>query len=125
MSRPGLILSVLIPCILLASYWAWPFQGGAQGLKDPKAASITFANYERIQEGMTEADVNALLGVPPGDYRSRPGFHLVGPGHIPRDERARGGTLRVWYIPRFHVEVLYGRDGRVIATYWYDPDKKW
>ena len=30
--------------------------------------AITPASYERIREGMTEAEVEAVLGGPPGDY---------------------------------------------------------
>jgi hypothetical protein len=37
-----------------------------------RADRVTRANYERIQIGMTRADVEAILG-PPGDYRSGPG----------------------------------------------------
>jgi hypothetical protein len=35
----------------------------------PRADRVTRANYERIQIGMTRADVEAILG-PPGDYRT-------------------------------------------------------
>jgi hypothetical protein len=91
-----------------------------QGLTDPRAAAITRANFDRIVEGASADEVNRLLGVPPGDYRSPPGFLIVGHGHIPWTEQARGGTLRVWYVPRSHVEVLFDRNGRVVGKYWYD-----
>jgi hypothetical protein len=89
---------------------------------DPRAAGITRANFERILEGASADEVNRLLGAPPGDYRSKPGFLLVGPGHIPWTERARGGKLEVWYIPHSHVEVLFDRNGRVLGKYWHDSD---
>jgi hypothetical protein len=89
---------------------------------DPRAVGITRANFERILEGASADEVNRLFGAPPGDYRSEPGFLLVGPGHIPRTEQARGGKLDVWYIPHAHVEVLFDRNGRVVGKYWYDSD---
>jgi hypothetical protein len=92
------------------------------GLSDSRAAGITRANFDRIVEGSSADEVNRLFGVPPGDYRSKPGFLIVGHGHIPWTEQARGGKLEVWYIPRYHIEVLYDRNGRVVGKYWYDYD---
>ena len=92
------------------------------GLTDSHAAGITKANFDRIAEGNCADEVNQFFGVPPGDYRSELGFLLVGPGHIPWTEQARGGKLEIWYIPRCHVEVLFDRNGRVIGKYWHDVD---
>jgi hypothetical protein len=91
-------------------------------LTDPHAAAITRANFDQILEGSSADEVDRLLGVPPGDYRRQPGFLLVGHGHIPWTEQARGGRLAVWYIPRAHVEVLFDRNGRVVGKYWHDSD---
>jgi hypothetical protein len=93
-----------------------------QGLTDSRASGITMANFERILNGSSVDEVNRLFGVPPGDYRRPPGFLIVGHGHIPWTEQARGGKLEVWYIPRSHVEVLFDRNGRVVGKYWYDYD---
>jgi hypothetical protein len=38
----------------------------------PRADRITEANLERIKEGMSRAEVDAILGGPPGDYRTGP-----------------------------------------------------
>ena len=91
-----------------------------QGLTDPRAAGITAANFDRIQAGMSADEVNHLFGVPPADYRSEPGFILVGPGHVPWTEKAQGGRLEIWYVPRYHAEVLFDPDGRVVGKYWHD-----
>lgn len=103
---------------LLATWWHYIHPR----LTDPRAASITKANFDRIQDGMSVAEVNQLLGVPPGDYRSEPGFVVVGPGHISRTGKAQGGKLAIWYIPRYHLEILFDRNGRVIGKYWHDAD---
>ena len=94
----------------------------SQGLTDSRAAGITRANFDRIVEGSSADEVNRLFGVPPGDYRSKPGFLIVGHGHIPWTEQARGGRLAVWYIPRANVEVLFDRNGRVVGKCWHDSD---
>jgi hypothetical protein len=73
---------------------------------------------------MSEEEVTCIFGVPPGDYRHPPGFRLVGPGHIPWSEAARGGKLAVWYVPRYHAEVLFDRNGSVVGKYWYDAEAK-
>jgi hypothetical protein len=91
-----------------------------EGQVAARAQGITRVNFDRICEGMSEAEVVAILGVPPGDYRRYPNYVLRGPGHIPLDQRANGGTLEVWYVPGQHVEVLYDKRGRVIGKYWHD-----
>jgi hypothetical protein len=96
----------------------------SQGLTDPRAAGVNADNVDRIQVGMSAEEVDDILGVPPGDYRRPPGFRMVGPGHIPWSETARGGRLAVWYVPRYHVEVLYDRNGCVLGKYWHDAEAK-
>src|SRR5262245_55967209 len=38
----------------------------------PRHCPVSRAAFERIKEGMTQAEVYAILGGPPGDYRTRP-----------------------------------------------------
>jgi hypothetical protein len=38
----------------------------------PRHCPLTRAACGRIKEGMTQAEVEKILGVPPGDYRTRP-----------------------------------------------------
>jgi hypothetical protein len=38
----------------------------------PRRCPVSRAACERIKEGMTQAEVEAILGGPPGDYRIRP-----------------------------------------------------
>jgi hypothetical protein len=37
-----------------------------------RPSEVTKAAFDGIQIGMTQADVEAILGGPPGDYRTRP-----------------------------------------------------
>jgi hypothetical protein len=96
----------------------------SQGLTDQRAAGINAGNFDRIQLGMSAEEVDGIFGVPPGDYRRPPGFLMVGPGHIPWSEAARGGRLAVWYVPRYHAEVLYDRNDCVVGKYWCDAEAK-
>jgi hypothetical protein len=97
---------------------------GSHGLTDQRAAGVNAGNFQRIQVGMSAEEVNGIFGVPPGDSRRPPGFLMVGPGHIPWSEAARGGKLAVWYVPRCHAEVLYDRNGCVVGKYWHDAEAK-
>jgi hypothetical protein len=95
-----------------------------EGQVPARARGITRDNFDRICDGMSEAQVVALLGAPPGDYRRHPGPVLTGSGHIPLDQRAAGGKLEVWYIPGRHVEVLYDKRGCVIGKHWHECEGK-
>jgi hypothetical protein len=73
---------------------------------------------------MSAEEVNGIFGVPPGDYRRPPRFQMVGHGHIPWNEAARGGRLAFWLVPRYHAEVLYDRNNCVLGAYWHDEEAK-
>jgi hypothetical protein len=92
----------------------------SQGLTDQRAAGVNEDNFDHIQIGMCAEEVDDIFGVPPGDYRRPPGFLMVGPGHIPWSEAARGSRLAVWYVPRYHAEVRYDRNDCVVGKHWHD-----
>lgn len=49
----------------------------------PQPSKVTRANFECIERGMTLAEVEAILGGPPGDYRTGPTVVVPtgGPGY--------------------------------------------
>jgi hypothetical protein len=46
----------------------------------PRHCPVNRAAYHRIKEGMTQKEVEATLGGPPGDYRTRPVCADIGSG---------------------------------------------
>jgi hypothetical protein len=46
--------------------------GGIFPLLFPHPSRITKGTYDRIKRGMSQAEVEAICGGPPGDYRTRP-----------------------------------------------------
>jgi len=55
-----------------------------------RGKDITWENYERIHDGMTRSQVEAIFGVPAGDYRTRD------PEPITFQTAGVEGTLRAW-----------------------------
>jgi hypothetical protein len=74
----------------------------------PRACRVNRAAFERIEEGMTEAEVEEILGGPPGDYRTGPPPEFeshFSSGPLLMD-------LRTWQGDDGDAEVCF-RDGRV------------
>src|SRR5947209_2486329 len=59
-----LLIGVLAGALVMA--------GVLVALVGPWPCRVTQRNCDRIREGMTQAEVHAILGGPPGDYRTRP-----------------------------------------------------
>lgn len=74
-------------------------------LARPKACSVNRAAFERLEEGMSQGEVHAILGGPPGDYRTGPS----GPRY----------PHRVWGDPPIagHIEMWFGDDGVAAVAY--------
>jgi hypothetical protein len=65
----------------------------------PQPNSITQENCNRIREGMSRAEVAAILGVPSGDYRTGPTLIDQGWWNWQRYQstcRSVGGTAECW-----------------------------
>jgi hypothetical protein len=89
----------------------------------PRADRVTRANYERIQIGMTRADVEAILG-PPGDYTTGPltdpnGIELL----LSLLPPASGVESPWWAADYGTVGVWFDEGGRVVMKN-YEPYSK-
>jgi hypothetical protein len=72
-----------------------------------RGQDITFENSERIHDGMTLPELEAILGGPPGDYRTQ--------DREPREFQYTGiqGTLRTWLADDGIVLIWFDAKGRV------------
>ena len=66
------------------------------------------ASFEKINKGMTLAEVEAILGAPAGDYTTRPTISEcdVGLGPGEKEWVSDEGAISVWFDP----------DGRILFT---------
>ena len=94
---------------LAALAFALALLGASLPLALPWRCPVTRAASERIKEGMTLAQVEEILGGPPGDYRTRP-------------PAPRGGILGVVVIlgPLHRREEWHGDEGTVVVGFQDD-----
>jgi hypothetical protein len=78
----------------------------------------------RIYPAMSRAAVRAVMGVPPGDYRTGPAYFL--PGRIDRMDRSEEtrAETECWTTDAGLVEVVFDGSGRVVATEFTPVDDR-
>jgi hypothetical protein len=112
MERRRLILVAASFCLVaIVFWWLWPTPG------------ITSANCNRIKEGMTDEQVDAIFGRPEGYYCSpdAPVFMYVGSFGVEDMPRWReGAKVKVWYNDSGIARVLFDRNGLVVGKAWSD-----
>ena len=98
----------------------------------PSDLRWTKEQFERIEKGMTQSDVEKVLGSPPSSYRDA--SFLLGP-YSPR--WCPNEFDRVWVGPKSAIQVVFNKDTkRVTSTYfndeeilwprpWYEPAARW
>ncbi len=79
-------------------------------------SAVNRANAARIEPGMTEDEVKAIFGGPPGDYRigSRAITFDVGLAALP------GNTMQTWRGDEGLAMVQFGPDGRVVHADFFE-----
>jgi hypothetical protein len=76
----------------------------------PPSARVNRSAYECIEEGMTPAEVEAVIGLPPGDFRSDPARPRAYAEFLPRP----GARVLEWVGDDCNIQVrLDERTGRV------------
>jgi hypothetical protein len=78
----------------------------------PPSSRITPAAAGRIERGMTAAEAEAVIGLPPGDYRSDP----PGPGHFAEFLPKLGVRVLEWEAGACTIQVRVDENsGRVLS----------
>jgi len=84
----------------------------------PPRPGVTPANIERIEDGMTRAEVETILGGPGESLGSYLARYPTSPLIIRGGTKYRGAT--VWHHPHdgTYVTVYFDRDNRVVRKDW-------
>jgi hypothetical protein len=95
----------LIACLAFVLVLA----GGLVALLGPRHCPVDRAAFERVEEGMTRAEVHAILGGPQGEYATRPVDYYSLRGGPHRSEQWYGdeGAVYVVFYPGSHETVIY------------------
>jgi hypothetical protein len=90
----------------------------------PRKDRITRENFDRIQNGMSLAEVEAILG-PPGDHRTRPTTyepHFLEPPRLADRVASQPAVdIKKWQGDAGDVEVVFSNGKRSAAFYATDP----
>src|SRR3569623_3514486 len=98
----------LVACVAAALVLA----GVLVALLGPRHCTVNREAFGRIEEGMTQAEVRAIMGGPPGDYRTGPAD-----GPWPRTILAPVGPTEEWAGDEGAVTVYYDSvDATVVLT---------
>ena len=124
MSKRLLIGLSVIALLFAGGLWlAWP------------QARIGHRNFQKIQEGMTQSQVEAIIGMPPGDYftgfRGGGGMMSRGPFGFTREEKGlpekkipeawyRNGLVKSWWGNSHAIHVAFDKTGGAIAWQFQD-----
>jgi hypothetical protein len=77
----------------------------------PDGSGFGDVQYDHIRVGMTQQEVEDLLGSPPGDYSPSDyaPWDLGEPHYTSTD-----GNVGIWMNDRILIEVIFDADGRVV-----------
>jgi hypothetical protein len=110
--RRRLALFAAVGCALLGAA-AWVLLRPA-----PPSSKITPAAAERVEPGMTQAEAEAAIGLPPGDYRSDP----AGPRHFAAFLPKPGVRVVEWEADRCNIQLKVDETtGRVVGKIAGEP----
>ncbi len=80
---------------------------------------VTFFGYARVSLGMTSEEVEAAIGVPPGNYSSREDIEIVdhwdSEWHMGQRDVGKSET---WYSDDGRLYVIYSSEGEVVFKEW-------
>jgi hypothetical protein len=92
---------------IILAFLLWQFSGATPGRR------LAHENYPLVRLGMSQAEVEELLGGPPGNYgRYANGKSMMTlEGYIP----PAGAAERVWCDDSNRLEIYFDAEGRVVG----------
>jgi hypothetical protein len=113
MRRRRKFVLLLAPICVLLSLLGWSFYNQHQ-----PSARINPLAYERIEAGMTQSEVETIIGLPPGDYRS----NLASPRHRAEFVPKAGVQILEWEVDDCNIQVRVDeQSGRVLSKICGEP----
>jgi hypothetical protein len=97
-----LILLTAAVGLLACAGWWW--------LTTPRHR-IGLNSCSQIRQGMTQEEVEAILGVPPGNYATREELRLMGGLQMGRPANGEHGHYAEWASDELVIWVYFGPDG--------------
>lgn len=79
------------------------------------------ASYQRIQFGMTQAEIEAIIGLPPGDYNNGPPRYETPKAGSNKEEPA-GFQMAKWTGTRHSIVVVFDEEGMATSSWLEDLD---
>jgi hypothetical protein len=98
----------LVACLAVVLVLA----GGLVAVLGPRHCPVNRAAFERIEKGMTQAEVRAILGGPPGEYHTRPSPKSLDLTPWINDE-TDDWPCEWWLGDRGYVRVVFEPSGAV------------
>ncbi|MFO0845374.1 MAG: hypothetical protein U0797_23825 [Gemmataceae bacterium] len=90
--------------------------GFFMSLAMPRHCPVNHEAFGRIKEGMTQAEVHAILGGPPGDYRTRPYEDNALGEYPPWPGRPKSYVYEDWHGDEGSVWVCYSRVTKAVDS---------
>jgi hypothetical protein len=81
----------------------------------PAPRTLNVEGFHQLQRGMTQDEVEALLGGPPGDYGQYPsgGFDMTAEGFV----CPSGSVEKLWYDDDHRFEIFFGDEGKLAGVF--------
>jgi hypothetical protein len=98
--------------VLLAGVWVWP------------SAQVTKARYDRIQGGMSLAQVSSIIGGSPGDYTSGPTAVAPGADDVYWWERRSHDREAFWRGDAGRIDVYFHNDHAIAKWFTHFTTRK-
>jgi outer membrane protein assembly factor BamE (lipoprotein component of BamABCDE complex) len=73
-------------------------------------------HLERVEIGMTRAEVEALLGGPPGDYRTNPERFSISHHSLAQFRLEEAYAKDDWIVDEAMIQVWFDANDRVVRT---------